>query len=240
MRILLVRHAEPIYEIDSLTKKGFREAEYLGYRAKSWEVDDIYVSPLGRARDTVVPIEKAIGKKAVILDWLREFNVPIDEKYGTEGGIPWDFKPSFWTKIDTLYHKDEWYKNMPMEKSGDKPSIEEVYLSTCEHLDELLKGYGYCREGNVYKVSGESDVTIVMVCHMGISFIMLSHLLGIPFVPLIQGFLLPTSSVSILNTEEVEEGIASFRCQCLGDVKHLHDYKESISQMGSFASIFQQ
>ncbi len=239
MRIILIRHAEPIYEIDSLTKKGFREAQYLGYRAKSWEVENIYVSPLGRAQDTAVPMERSIGKKGITLDWLREFVVPIDDKYGVEG-IPWDFKPSFWTKMETLYNKDEWYKNPPMEKSGDNPSVEEMYLSTCTHLDELLKQYGYCREGNLYKVEEHSEATIVMVCHMGISFIMLSHLLGIPFVPLIQGIVLPPSSVTILNTEEVEEGIASFRCQCMGDVKHLHDYKEPISEMGSFAKFFQQ
>ena len=29
MKLLIVRHAEPDYSIDSLTEKGWREAEYL-------------------------------------------------------------------------------------------------------------------------------------------------------------------------------------------------------------------
>ena len=32
MKILIVRHADPDYSVDSLTKKGWREAEYLAER----------------------------------------------------------------------------------------------------------------------------------------------------------------------------------------------------------------
>jgi len=52
MRIIFVRHCEPDYEIDSLTKKGWREAELLAKRVLNWDVKDFYVSPLGRAQDT--------------------------------------------------------------------------------------------------------------------------------------------------------------------------------------------
>ena len=34
MRLVFVRHAEPDYENDSLTEKGFREAEILKERLK--------------------------------------------------------------------------------------------------------------------------------------------------------------------------------------------------------------
>ena len=52
MRLIFIRHAEPDYEHDSLTEKGWREAKLLAVRTKSWQVDDFYVSPLGRAQDT--------------------------------------------------------------------------------------------------------------------------------------------------------------------------------------------
>lgn len=239
MRIILIRHAEPDYDKDSLTDKGFREAALLGSRAKSWQVNDLYVSPLGRARRTAEPIEKALGTKAQVLDWLQEFRARIPKKYGTLEGMPWDFTPSYWTKVNTLYDKDKWYSCSPMEQEEGQPCVQEVYLETCHSLDNLLKRYGYIREGNFYRVENHGENTIVLVCHMAISFVMLSHLLGISFVPLIQGMFLAPSSITVVNTEEIEEGIATFRCQCIGDVKHLHDGKEPISRMGYFGDIFQ-
>ena len=52
MKILIVRHADPDYSIDSLTEKGWREAEYLSERLSRLPVKAFYVSPLGRAKDT--------------------------------------------------------------------------------------------------------------------------------------------------------------------------------------------
>ena len=52
MKIIFIRHGEPNYEIDSLTEKGWREAEMLSKRTAKWNVTDLYCSPLGRAKDT--------------------------------------------------------------------------------------------------------------------------------------------------------------------------------------------
>lgn len=73
MRLIFIRHGEPDYEHDSLTEKGWREAKLLAARTKDWHVDDFYVSPLGRARDTASFTLKAHGKTAEIMDWLHEF-----------------------------------------------------------------------------------------------------------------------------------------------------------------------
>ena len=55
MKLIFIRHAEPDYEKDSLTPKGFREAELLAKRVASWGIKDIYCSPLGRAKATAKP-----------------------------------------------------------------------------------------------------------------------------------------------------------------------------------------
>lgn len=49
MKILIIRHGEPDYSIDSLTEKGWREAELLSRRLAPLGIRDFYVSPLGRA-----------------------------------------------------------------------------------------------------------------------------------------------------------------------------------------------
>ena len=52
MRLIFIRHADPDYTIDSLTEKGWKEAELLSRRLSSMDIKAFYCSPLGRARDT--------------------------------------------------------------------------------------------------------------------------------------------------------------------------------------------
>ena len=52
MKIMIIRHGDPDYSIDSLTEKGWREAELLSQRLIKEDIDDFYCSPLGRAKDT--------------------------------------------------------------------------------------------------------------------------------------------------------------------------------------------
>lgn len=52
MKLVIIRHADPDYSIDSLTEKGWREAELLSDRIAKLDVKEFYCSPLGRAKDT--------------------------------------------------------------------------------------------------------------------------------------------------------------------------------------------
>ena len=52
MKLLFIRHGDPDYTIDSLTEKGWKEAEFLSEKIAALDVRDFYVSPLGRAKDT--------------------------------------------------------------------------------------------------------------------------------------------------------------------------------------------
>ena len=58
MRLLIIRHADPDYENDSLTKKGWKEAELLADRLAALPISDFYVSTLGR-----IPLRKKDGKR---------------------------------------------------------------------------------------------------------------------------------------------------------------------------------
>lgn len=64
MKLLIIRHADPDYSIDSLTEKGRREAELLADRLCRMEIAAFYVSPLGRAQDTASYTLKRMGKKS--------------------------------------------------------------------------------------------------------------------------------------------------------------------------------
>ena len=79
MKLLFIRHGDPDYEKDSLTEKGWHEAELLGQRMANTPVTAFYVSPLGRAKDTASKTLQKVGRDATELAWLREFHAPIPD-----------------------------------------------------------------------------------------------------------------------------------------------------------------
>ena len=74
MRLIFIRHGDPNYLTDNLTKKGKREAALLAERVCKWKnITQVYVSPLGRAKATAKPFLSKLGLKAITYDWLQEF-----------------------------------------------------------------------------------------------------------------------------------------------------------------------
>lgn len=235
MRIIFIRHAEPDYSIDSLTEKGVSEAVALNKRILGWKDDiDYYCSPLGRARLTCEIGLNNTGREAETLLWLREFDYLVKDENGSLR-IPWDFMPSYWTSDEKLLSYDKW-SSAEIMKTGD---IEKEYAKLIEEFDGLLEKYGYKRNGKIYEFNEHSDKTIVFFCHMGVSFMLMGHLLNISPISLIHGMCMLPSSLSILQTEEREKRIASFRATAIGDTTHLHMDGKKLSSMGYFAKVFQ-
>ena len=78
MEILIVRHGDPNYALDTLTKKGIREAKLLALRLEKLDIKAFYCSPLGRAKKTASYTLKRMKRKAETLDFLREFEVDLE------------------------------------------------------------------------------------------------------------------------------------------------------------------
>lgn len=218
MKLMIIRHADPDYSIDSLTEKGWREAELLSDRISNIEVKDIYVSPLGRARDTASLTLNKMKRTAEVLPWLREFHAPIIDPETGKERITWDWLPGSWTAVDDFYDRYRW-SMVPVIKEGNV--LEEASI-VYTGLDELLKEHGYEREGNVYHAVRPNNDTIVLFCHFGVECVILGHLLGISPMVLWHGFCAAPSSVTTLVTEERRKGIAAFRMSSFGDVAHLY------------------
>lgn len=243
MRIIFIRHAEPDYEHNTLTEKGFREARILSDRIPGWKVDRFYVSPLARAQLTLEPSLAKMRRTAQVLPWMREFTYLItDPTTGQENKVPWDFMPRYWTKRPAFYDKDNWYKD---DIFGTSEGYEEAVMNLRQGLDELLAEYGYKRDGAMYrtdieKTNGDDDKTIVICAHLGANLEAIGYLLGISPVVLQQTIYLAPTSISILNSEQRLPGEAMFRAQCIGDVAHLLKAGEPVSEYGAFCRVMRQ
>ena len=221
MRLIIVRHADPDYSIDSLTETGWKEAEALKERFKSIKADGYYVSPLGRARDTAKKALEGSGIESVVKEWLREFNLPVKrprQEHLVDDHCAWDWYPADWKARPAFFDREKWM----YEPEMTAVDAAEHYRSVCEGLDALLKEYGYERDGEIYRAVSPSHKTVVLFCHFGLECVLLSHLLGVSPMVLWHGTCSAPSGVTTVYSEEREEGIASFRMSAFGDISHLY------------------
>lgn len=233
MKILLIRHGDPDYSIDSLTEKGHREAELLAERIAPMDIKAFYTSPLGRARKTAEYTLNKVSRTAEVIDWAREFDTLIDDGKGGKR-IAWDWLPADWTKVPEFYDKDNWYNTPIMKAAGMEEGVKRVY----DGLDALIAHHGYKREGNFYRAVEPNNDTIAIFCHFGATCVMLSHLINVSPMILWHGFVSAPTSVTTVITEERREGIASFRVNAFGDISHLYKYGEEPAFSGRFCEMY--
>lgn len=223
MKLLFIRHGDPDYTIDSLTEKGWKEAEFLSEKIAALDVRDFYVSPLGRAKDTASCTLKKNGRTATECKWLREFDVKIRRPdFHGEKIIPWDWLPQDWTKIENFYSFDRWWDNDILREG----KMKEEYDWVTQNFDKVLAEHGYVREGHYYRAEKANEDTLVFFCHFGVSCVLISYLLSISPLVMLQNFCAAPSSVSTIVTEERRKGIASFRMSFFGDISHLYAHQE--------------
>lgn len=237
MKLIFIRHGEPDYENDTLTKKGWREARYLAEYLADMRMDEIYVSPLGRAKHTAEPTLEKTGREAAELEWLREFHAPIARPDKPEGtlSVPWDWMPSDWTGCPDFYDYDKWMDH-PVMKEGH---VGEEYRRVTGCFEQFLKEHGYEKKGNLFLVNRSNDDTIVFFTHYAISVVMISFLLHVSPMILWHGMVALPTSVTTIATEERRKGYASFRMNSYGETTHLYMNNEPRSFAARFCERFE-
>lgn len=87
-RIILVRHGETPGSLErrftgttdvTLTDDGHEHARVLAQRLRPVRIDALHVSPLTRCQQTAAPITEITGRKATIVEELRECNFGVIE-----------------------------------------------------------------------------------------------------------------------------------------------------------------
>lgn len=223
MRILIIRHADPEYAIDSITSEGQREADALANRLTSGlegQVSHIYTSPKGRARATAAPTEKALRKAANVEEWTRELTywprLPGTERPGEGGLAMWDLSASTVRSHPDLGGESQWDKIKDIEKAN------EPFESLRMDSDAFIARHGYMREGHQYRIVKPNRDIIAVFCHGGFGLTWIAHLLNIPLSVAWTSFYLPPSSITTILFDERSSDYACPRAIGVGDVGHLH------------------
>lgn len=233
MLFFYVRHGDPIYNPDSLTPLGERQAEAVGKRLAMFGIDEIYASTSERAKLTAKPLSELLKKEITLLDFANEGYAwqQLTCYSKARECHTWLF---FAPEVKELFHTDEiislghrWHEHPAFfgeDYSGRDyaEGIARIQRSSDEFFESL--GYRRVSDGK-YEVINDNEKRVALFAHQGFGLSFLSCLLGIPYPQFTTHFDMCTSGMTVIEFKN-EGGYAYPKILMLSSDAHL--YKEGL------------
>ena len=225
MFLFYLRHGDPIYNPDSLTPLGHRQAEALAHRLARYGLDEIYASSSNRAMLTAQPTCELLKKEKVILDWANEGYVWSELVVPTpEGGVTWGFHDEAtkqkWQTPEIVNLGKKWYEHPDYRDTKFKSGILRVQRETDAFLESL--GYRHIPEENRYEAIAPNDKRIALFAHQGFGLAFLSCVLDIPYPMFSTHFDMGHSGMTVIHFEN-KEGFVVPKVLQLANDSHIYD-----------------
>ncbi len=219
MRIVFVRHGEPDYAHDCLTERGRIQAKLAAERLQEEGIEEIWSSPLGRARETAAETSAVLGLPVQTLDFMEE--VTWGSADGAElfaGGHPWAIADEMARQGIELNRPD--WRDSPFFRTN---RVVECVEGIGKGLDEWLAGYGYLREGAYYRREREEteERSVALFCHGGSSAAAMGHLLDLPFPSACAMLQLDFTGVTVVRLDRSPGAGTLPRLELSNDIRHL-------------------
>ena len=229
MLLYYVRHGDPIYDPDSLTPLGHRQAEAVAHRLCAHGVSQVFSSSSNRAMLTAQPTCEILKQEKTILDWCNEshawadFAIPLDET----GRRTWDFAhPALqeaYASREMADLGDRWYEHPAIRdyhfERGDDRIRREAHALLAEH------GYEYDPEKRMYKAVRPNKDRIALFAHQGFGLSFLSCILDIPRPIFCVRFDMSHSGMTVIQFDENKEYVVP---KILTMANDSHLYREGL------------
>ena len=209
MKLLIIRHADPDYEHNTITPFGWEEAHALAVYLKNVKIDKVYSSPMGRAIDAATPTCKVKGLEPEILSWAGEHM---------------DYMSSH-----TLTPEHECTYRFSLQegvcdfKDFTDGNRMETVESMIKNSDAFLAAHGYVRKGFFYHFDKHNEESIAVFCHGGFGGAWISHLLGVAPGLTYPTLSLNTSSVTTFEFRNSEKGYTRPIMTRMSEISHIRD-----------------
>lgn len=225
MIFFYIRHGDPIYDPDSLTPLGMRQAEAVAKRLALYGIDRIYASTSNRAIQTAKPSCELLKKDMEVLDFANEHYAWEDFTIEKDGIKKWIFQVEevkmLFTDESVISLGYKWYEHPKM--TAYKQGVERVYNSSFDFLKSL--GYEHIKNSGKYKVLKSNNERIALFAHQGFGLAFLSAILDIPYPIVANHFDMCHTGVTVIEFEE-NNGYAIPKVLTLSSDSHL--YREGL------------
>lgn len=223
VEIYLIRHGQPDWtpgqvarNDPDLTDLGHEQAKRVAHRLAALEaIDELWVSPMMRARQTSDPVASETGISPEIYPWLKEIQNPP----AWEGSPAEEIEKAL--READLRSMEEMWDGLP---GGE--SFRAFHRRVVTGLEETLAAHGIRPMRNQHPHLWDVDdpgMRVIVVAHAGTNAVVLGRLLGLEPVPWEwDRFRQPHSGVSRLTMDRISEGWG-FSLRQLGDVGHLEE-----------------
>lgn len=218
MEIVLIRHGQPEWvredlnvENPPLTELGHAQAKRMAEALAGETFDEVFASPLVRARQTAAPLFEVLGRSEEISPWLQEIGDPA-----------WHGTPA-----EKAQHAYEELRSRPAEQRweglNDAETVRDFTKRIHVGATEFFAERGVVRsdvELPVWQIA-DPGKRIALVAHAGTNSTTIAHMLGMAPTPWEwDRFVLGHSSITRLEALPLGDGY-SFSMTKLSDVEHL-------------------
>lgn len=227
MILYIVRHGDPIYNPDSLTPKGLRQAEAVGKRLAVFGLDEIYASPLKRAQQTAAPAAEMLKKEIITKDFMSE-NLAFNDFRIKHSQMDWCW---VWVGLFEKMRSKEvveldrrWYEADVFRDTDCKRGCERILRESDAFLENL--GYRHDYENRRYIPANDNDRRIAAFCHEGFGMSWLATILDLPLPTVWQIFSISHSCYSVIKFSVHTDGFVYPQLLSFSNDSHL--YKEGL------------
>lgn len=227
MLLFYVRHGDPIYDPDSLTPLGRRQAEAVAKRLALYGVDEIYSSTSTRAMQTAQPTCEILKKELTTLEFAHENLAWRDLAVDLGDGKRWVFQHDslleLFTQPEIRRLDDRWYEHPALQAYPFDKGMQRIAQGTDDFLASL--GYEHIPCTGKYRVTAPNEKRVAFFAHQGFGLAFLSCLLDIPYPRISTHFDICHTGMTVIRFEE-KGGFAMPKVLTLSSDSHL--YREGL------------
>jgi len=211
MLLYYLRHADPIYNPDSLTPLGKRQAEALARRLASHGIDKIFASSSQRAQDTARPTAEITKKPVTVLDWAHESTLYAEMACRVEeaGRNYWYYHQQKYREAflrnDVRALGREWYTHELFRDTTMGEGITRIQREADNFLREL--GYEHDLENNCFRAVKPNHARVALFAHQGVGEAFLSCILDIPYPMFATHHDMSHSTMTVIDFGECVNGV---------------------------------
>ena len=221
MLFFYIRHGDPIYNPDSLTLLGEKQADALAKCLSMYGIDRIYASSSNRAIQTAKPTCELLKKEMEIMDFAnegytwQELTVEKNEKK------IWIFQDEeikmLFTDESVISLGYKWYEHDKLQKY--QKGVERIYGEAYSFFKSL--GYEHIRNTGRYKVLKTNNERVAFFAHQGFGLAFLSVVLDIPYPMFSNHFDMCHTGMTVIEFKE-ENNFAIPKVLTLSSDSHLY------------------